>query len=197
METLRPVLRKIFFGDSAEKEHLIVPIQGNWFQPKMEQQDTGLTYVGYQILQHIPKSTAKEEPISNKEWEMHFGSDSIIWKKGTQITPADVLAASASRKPLAPVKPPPAPDGEAQRYNVSTVVRLIFYGPQAEQMAISTTLWDARDDVKKYFEEVKGKLNYLERRVWSAPLRQEGFNDSLLWVTDIRIANFVETGGEK
>jgi hypothetical protein len=23
------------------------------------------------------------------------------------------------------------------------------------------------------------------------------FNDSLLWVTDIRIANFVETGGEK
>lgn len=73
--------------------------------------------------------------------------------------------------------------------------RLSFIGPQAEELADQTLLWDIRDDVRQAFEKHVIQINYIKRRMWSYPVREGGFNDNMCWLVDFetRTAYSVET----
>lgn len=63
--------------------------------------------------------------------------------------------------------------------------RMAFVGPQAEEFADQTLLWDNRTDVKEAFETCATQLNYNGREIFSYPLKNEGFNDSPSWIVDV------------
>jgi len=72
--------------------------------------------------------------------------------------------------------------------NVATALlvhfRLTFVGPQAEEYADRTMLWDSRDDVRQAFAKENAQLNYTNRRISSYSLRNSGFNDYMIWYAD-------------
>lgn len=71
--------------------------------------------------------------------------------------------------------------------------RLSFVGPQSEAMALDTLVWHTRSDVVQAFEKYQAQLNYTDRDIFSYPLRLEGYNDQLAWVTDITAQTFYES----
>ena len=76
--------------------------------------------------------------------------------------------------------------------SVRVSFRLTFVGPQAEQFADQTLLWDERTDVIKAFEKYKAQINYKSRTSFSYPVRNGGFNDSLAWIVDMSVQTFYE-----
>ena len=63
--------------------------------------------------------------------------------------------------------------------------RLSFVGPQAEELADQTMIWENRTDVIKAFEKVQAQINYTDRTSFTYPVRNSGFNDSLSWIVDM------------
>lgn len=68
--------------------------------------------------------------------------------------------------------------------------RLAFIGPQAEELADSTLLWDDRKDVTKAFEKCNFQLNYNKRLQFSYPVANGGLNDNLCWCVDFEAQGF-------
>lgn len=62
--------------------------------------------------------------------------------------------------------------------------RLSFTGPQAEELANQTLLWEDRYDVTVAFERHQIQVNYTTRQLFSYPVRNSGFNDEMCWVVD-------------
>lgn len=63
--------------------------------------------------------------------------------------------------------------------------RLSFVGPQAEELADQTMIWENRTDVIKSFEKAQAQINYTDRVLFTYPIRNGGFNDSLCWIVDM------------
>ena len=63
--------------------------------------------------------------------------------------------------------------------------RLSFVGPQAEELADQTMIWENRTDVIKASEKVQAQINYTDRTSFTYPVRNGGFNDSLSWIVDM------------
>lgn len=71
--------------------------------------------------------------------------------------------------------------------------RISFVGPQAEEFADQTILWEDRKDVTEIFERVmNAQINYTDRVSFSYPIRNGGFNDELCWVVDFIAQTFYE-----
>lgn len=70
--------------------------------------------------------------------------------------------------------------------------RLSFVGPQAEDLADQTLLWEDRTDVSKAFGNIGAQLNYNDRQVFTYPVRNGGFNDDLAWIVDLSAQSFYE-----
>ena len=82
--------------------------------------------------------------------------------------------------------------GVSLERQLRTAFRLTFTGPQAEEIANSTLFWEYRSDVKEAFEKMTAQLAYEERRIYTRVMPQEGFNDTLVWVTDMVAMSTVE-----
>lgn len=80
--------------------------------------------------------------------------------------------------------------GQSYSKSVKGRFRLSFVGPQAEQLALQTLLFDDRKDVVQAFESYGIQLNYTGREVLTYPIREGGLNNSLLWFTDIECQSF-------
>lgn len=89
-----------------------------------------------------------------------------------------------STKPYARTFAVPLVGGQDYTKMVKVRFRLSFVGPQAEALALSTLMWDDRTDVKEIFDKYRAQLNYNERTIFSYPVKNEGFNDSLCWIVD-------------
>lgn len=74
--------------------------------------------------------------------------------------------------------------------DTKTVFRVTFTGPQAEEMAYSTLVWDERLDVRKLFEEIGCQLCYDERRIYTRVFEQEGFNNTITWAIDFAALDY-------
>lgn len=75
---------------------------------------------------------------------------------------------------------------------VQTHFRVVFVGPQAEEWANSTLLWDVRGDVQDEFEK-KGMLAQLQndnRLLYTKVYEQEGPNSTTAWVLDMGAMSF-------
>lgn len=70
--------------------------------------------------------------------------------------------------------------------------RLSFVGRQAEELADQVLMWEDRKDVTTAFESVKAQINYVDRRSFSYPIRNGGFNDELCWIVDLSAQTFYE-----
>ena len=63
--------------------------------------------------------------------------------------------------------------------------RLTFVGPQAEEFADQTLLWEDRTDVINAFERTESQINYTDRVAFTYPVRNGGYNDDMAWITDM------------
>ncbi len=70
--------------------------------------------------------------------------------------------------------------------------RLTFMGPQAEELADQTLLWEDRGDVIRAFGKYKAQINYKDRTMFSYPVRNGGFNDCMSWIVDMSAQTFYE-----
>jgi hypothetical protein len=76
--------------------------------------------------------------------------------------------------------------GAIVQKNVKTRFRLSFVGPQAEDFANQTLLWDERDDVKQSFtRNCAALLCYDDRSIYTKIFEQEGQNATLCWIVDM------------
>lgn len=64
--------------------------------------------------------------------------------------------------------------------------RLTFVGPQAEEFADSTLLWDVRQDVIDAFAKHHAQLFYMQRQLYVYPVKNKGYNDRLCWIVDCK-----------
>lgn len=74
--------------------------------------------------------------------------------------------------------------------SVKATFRLSFVGPQAEELADMTILWDDRVDVQKAFESRQIQINYDKRQMFSYPIKEGGLNDNLCWCVDFECQGF-------
>lgn len=63
--------------------------------------------------------------------------------------------------------------------------RLTFVGPQAEELADQTLLWEDREDVTAAFEKTSSQINYTDRTGFTYPVRNGGYNDEMAWIVDM------------
>jgi hypothetical protein len=77
--------------------------------------------------------------------------------------------------------------GDIEYKDCEVRVRLWAVGEQAEEFITSTIFWDSAYDIKRLFERHLGKLIEGGREIISQIYEQEGLNDVLCWVTDIRL----------
>lgn len=63
--------------------------------------------------------------------------------------------------------------------------RLTFVGPQAEELADQTLLWENRTDVITAFERNQSQINYVDRTAFTYPVRNGGYNDDMAWIVDM------------
>ena len=63
--------------------------------------------------------------------------------------------------------------------------RLTFVGPQAEDLADQTLLWEDREDVTEAFESAQAQVNYADRVAFTYPVRNGGYNDEMAWIVDM------------
>lgn len=76
--------------------------------------------------------------------------------------------------------------------SIKVTFRLSFIGPQAETLCDQTIMWDDRKDVQKTFEQIDTQLNYINRQVFSYPVKEGGLNDNLCWCVDMEAQTFYE-----
>lgn len=76
--------------------------------------------------------------------------------------------------------------------SVKVNFRLTFVGPQAEDLADQTLLWEDRSDVTKIFGRYNAQINYNDRVSFSYPTRNGGFNDCMSWIVDMSAQTFYE-----
>lgn len=69
--------------------------------------------------------------------------------------------------------------------NIKVHFRLTFVGPQAEDLADQTLLWEDRTDVAEVFEKHEAQINYEDRTSFTYPVRNGGYNDDMAWIVDI------------
>lgn len=82
-------------------------------------------------------------------------------------------------------------NGKIVQKSVKTRFRLSFIGPQAEEMANQTLLWDERIDVRDIFVNLcTAQLCYDERSIYTKIYEQEGQNSTLVWVVDMAAMSF-------
>ena len=74
--------------------------------------------------------------------------------------------------------------------------RLTFVGPQAEEFADQTLLWEDRSDIAEIFAKYNAQINYRDRTSFSYPVRNGGYNDDLAWIVDMQCQTeyIVDTG---
>lgn len=63
--------------------------------------------------------------------------------------------------------------------------RITFVGPQAEELADQTLLWEDRTDVTEAFEKSSSQINYTDRTGFTYPVRNGGYNDDMAWIVDM------------
>lgn len=73
---------------------------------------------------------------------------------------------------------------------VKMTFRISFVGPQAEDFAYQTMLWDLRTDIQELFDKQEAQINYEAREIFTYPLKNKGFNDMLCWVVDFHAQTF-------
>jgi hypothetical protein len=80
--------------------------------------------------------------------------------------------------------------GSSYVKSVKIRFRLSFIGPQAEELALATLLFDDRKDVVEAFAKSQTQLNYISREILTYPIKEGGLNDSLCWFVDIDCQSF-------
>lgn len=70
--------------------------------------------------------------------------------------------------------------------------RISFVGPQAEDLADQTILWEDRKDVREAFEASQTQINYNKRVLFSFPVKNGGLNDNICWCVDFTASTFYE-----
>jgi len=140
MPTLQQCLQEIYLDKSSDDferlKKFIVPLQGNWFVPTMDNSNPNATWCGFIVLGTNPKQRAVQ-------------------------------------------------NGTVVQKVVKTRFRMTFIGPQAEDFANQTLLWDERIDVKNIFtQHCVAQLCYDERQIYTRVYEQKGQNSTLVWVVD-------------
>lgn len=69
--------------------------------------------------------------------------------------------------------------------DIKVSFRITFVGPQAEELADQTLLWEDREDVTEAFERTNTQINYTDRVGFTYPVRNGGYNDEMAWVVDM------------
>ena len=74
--------------------------------------------------------------------------------------------------------------------------RITFVGPQAEEFADQTLLWEDRSDIAEIFMKYNAQINYQDRNSFTYPVRNGGYNDDLAWIVDMQCQTeyIVDTG---
>lgn len=62
--------------------------------------------------------------------------------------------------------------------------RVSFIGPQAEELADQTLLWEDRKDVREAMTAMNAQVDYDKRVSYSYPVKNGGLNDNLCWCVD-------------
>ena len=75
--------------------------------------------------------------------------------------------------------------GREMSKDIKVGFRLTFVGPQAEELADQTLLWEDREDVTEAFERHVAQINYTDRTSFSYPVRNGGYNDDMAWIVDM------------
>lgn len=78
-----------------------------------------------------------------------------------------------------------AQHGRDMTKQLKVTFRLTFVGPQAEELADQTLLWEDREDVTVEFEKSSTQLNYIDRTAFTYPVRNSGYNDDMAWIVDM------------
>lgn len=89
-----------------------------------------------------------------------------------------------SVEPYARTYSTPCKGGQDYNKPVKIAFRVSFIGPQAEELAQSTLMWDDRTDVQQAFEKTLTQINYNDRQIFSYPVRNGGYNDEQCWIVD-------------
>lgn len=74
--------------------------------------------------------------------------------------------------------------------DVKVSFRLTFVGPQAEDLADQTLLWENRGDVVEAFGKSGSQINYTDRTSFTYPVRNGGYNDDMAWIVDMSAHSF-------
>lgn len=69
--------------------------------------------------------------------------------------------------------------------DIKVSFRITFVGPQAEELADQTLLWEDRQDVTEAFERINAQVNYTDRVGFTYPVRNGGYNDEMAWIVDM------------
>ena len=69
--------------------------------------------------------------------------------------------------------------------DIKVCFRLSFVGPQAEELADQTLLWEDRTDVTMAFEKSLSQISYTDRTGFTYPVRNGGYNDDMAWIVDM------------
>lgn len=75
--------------------------------------------------------------------------------------------------------------------NCDVVFRISFIGPQAEDLADLTLMWEERTDVRDAFEQSSTQIHYNRREQFSYPMKEGGLNDGLCWCVDFEAASYM------
>ena len=75
--------------------------------------------------------------------------------------------------------------GREMSKDIKVGFRITFVGPQAEELADQTLLWEDREDVTEAFERHIAQINYTDRTSFSYPVRNGGYNDDMAWIVDM------------
>lgn len=78
-----------------------------------------------------------------------------------------------------------AQQGRDMTKQIRVSFRLTFVGPQAEEFADQTLLWEDRTDVTEAFEKSLSQINYVDRTSFTYPVRNGGYNDDMAWIVDM------------
>jgi len=74
--------------------------------------------------------------------------------------------------------------------SVKQEIRISFMGPQAEEFANSTLIWDDQISTIKAFELMGSQLDYDKRRLYTHIVEEHGFNNEICWVVDLTAHSF-------
>lgn len=70
-------------------------------------------------------------------------------------------------------------------------IRLTFIGPNAEERAYTTLLWNERSDIIELLKKYNATLRYDVKRIYSQPCKQSGESNILVWVFDCKIQEYL------